>query len=282
MAIAMARQGGIGVLHRNLSIEDQALQVDLVKRSESGMITNPVTTSPDDTLGQVDALCGRYRISGVPVVDADGALRRHRHQPRHAVRLRRRAHPGARGHDPDAAGHRPGRGRARTTALDLLRQHKVREAAARRRRGPAARADHGQGLRQERAVPATPPRTTRAGCGWPPRSASATTSYKRARTLVDAGVDVLVVDTAHGHSAARAGHGRPAQDRRDTDVDVIGGNVATYAGAQALVEAGADAVKVGVGPGLDLHHPRRRRGRRAADHRRSWRPPGPAGRPASR
>ena len=70
MAIAMARQGGIGVLHRNLSIDDQALQVDLVKRSEAGMVTNPITCSPEDTLGHVDALCARYRISGVPVVDA--------------------------------------------------------------------------------------------------------------------------------------------------------------------------------------------------------------------
>src|SRR3712207_5164197 len=74
MAIAMARQGGIGVLHRNLSIDDQAHQVDLVKRSESGMVTNPITCSPEDTLGQVDALCARYRISGLPVVDAAGML----------------------------------------------------------------------------------------------------------------------------------------------------------------------------------------------------------------
>src|SRR5262245_52196715 len=74
MAIAMARQGGIGVLHRNLSIEDQALQVDLVKRSEAGMVTNPVTCSPEDTILHVDTLCGRYRISGVPVVDPDGML----------------------------------------------------------------------------------------------------------------------------------------------------------------------------------------------------------------
>nr|MBA3529696.1 IMP dehydrogenase [Propionibacteriaceae bacterium] len=74
MAIAMAREGGIGVLHRNLSPEDQAQQVDLVKRSESGMITNPITCSPDDTLRQVDALCGQYRISGAPVVDAEGTL----------------------------------------------------------------------------------------------------------------------------------------------------------------------------------------------------------------
>src|SRR5207248_5193780 len=74
MAIAMARQGGIGVLHRNLSVEDQAAQVDLVKRSEAGMVTNPITCSPEDTLREVEALCGRYRISGVPVVAADGAL----------------------------------------------------------------------------------------------------------------------------------------------------------------------------------------------------------------
>jgi len=74
MAIAMARLGGLGVLHRNMSIEDQAAQVDLVKRSEAGMITNPITCSPDDTIRDVDALCGRYRISGVPVVDAAGRL----------------------------------------------------------------------------------------------------------------------------------------------------------------------------------------------------------------
>src|SRR3954451_14541874 len=74
MAIAMARQGGVGTLHRNLSIEDQAQQVGMVKRSEAGMLTNPIPCSPDDTLGEVDALCGRFRISGVPVVDNDGQL----------------------------------------------------------------------------------------------------------------------------------------------------------------------------------------------------------------
>ena len=74
MAIAMARQGGLGVLHRNLSIDDQAGQVDLVKRSESGMVSHPVTTGPDATLAEVDALCARYRVSGLPVVDDDGQL----------------------------------------------------------------------------------------------------------------------------------------------------------------------------------------------------------------
>ncbi len=88
MAIAMARQGGVGVLHRNLSIEEQAAQADLVKRSEAGMITNPVTCSADDTLADVDRLCAHYRISGAPVVDGGRRLGRHRHEPRHPVRDR--------------------------------------------------------------------------------------------------------------------------------------------------------------------------------------------------
>src|SRR6266699_507784 len=74
MAVAMARQGGVGVLHRNLSVEDQAQQADMVKRSEAGMITNPVTCGPDATVADVEALCGRYRISGVPVTGTDGTL----------------------------------------------------------------------------------------------------------------------------------------------------------------------------------------------------------------
>src|SRR6266581_8384512 len=74
MAIAMARQGGVGVLHRNLSVEEQAQQVDMVKRSEAGMITDPVTCGPDATIADVDGLCGRYRISGVPVTNSDGVL----------------------------------------------------------------------------------------------------------------------------------------------------------------------------------------------------------------
>ena len=88
MAIAMARQGGLGVLHRNLSIEDQAYQVDLVKRTQTGIISNPVTIGPDATLEDLDRICGEYRVSGLPVVDADRPAARHHHQPRPAV------HPG--------------------------------------------------------------------------------------------------------------------------------------------------------------------------------------------
>ncbi len=174
MAIAMARQGGIGVLHRNLSIEDQAAQVEIVKRSEAGMVTDPVTCRPDATLAEADALCAKFRISGVPVTDSAQPTARHHHQPRHALR----GGPvpsGARGDDADAAGHRRGRGDRRRGTRPAA-QAQDREAAAGRRRRPAARPDHRQGLRQDRAVPDTRPRTPTVGCWWPARSASATTA----------------------------------------------------------------------------------------------------------
>jgi len=245
MAVAMARQGGIGVLHRNLSIEEQALQVDLVKRSEAGMVTNPVTCSPDDTLQDVDQLCARYRISGVPVVANDGALigivtnRDMRFVSDKSVKVR------------DVMTRMPlvtaPVGVSKAEALELLRRHKVEKLPlvdetgrlrglitvkdfAKSEQFPHATKDDAGRLRVAAAV----------GVG--------EDAYKRARSLVDAGVDVIVVDSAHGHS--RNVLEMVARLKRDVpDVDVIGGNVATYEGAQALVQAGADAVKVGVGPG---------------------------------
>ncbi|MEV4533630.1 IMP dehydrogenase [Asanoa sp. NPDC049518] len=244
MAIAMARNGGIGVLHRNLSMEDQALQVDLVKRSEAGMITNPVTCSPDDTIRDVDALCGRYRISGVPVVDNGGALvgivtnRDMRfvtngNTPVHEVMTRMPLVTAQVGVTKDEA-------------LALLRQHKIEKLPLvddnGRLRGlitvkdftkseqyPNATKDDAGRLRVAAAV----------GVG--------DEAYKRARLLIDAGVDVLMVDSSHGHS--RNVLEMVARLKRETSVEVVGGNVATYAGAKAHVEAGADAVKVGIGPG---------------------------------
>ena len=173
MAIAMARVGGVGILHRNLAAEEQAGQVDLVKRSEAGMVTNPVTCSPDNTLAEVDALSGRYRISGAPVVDADGVLvgivtnrdMRFETDQHRLVRDVMTPMPlvtAPVGVDPD-------------TALALLSRAQDREAAAGRRRRPAARPDHRQGLRQARPVPATPPRTPTAGWSSAPPSASART-----------------------------------------------------------------------------------------------------------
>jgi IMP dehydrogenase len=244
MAIAMARHGGIGVLHRNLSIEDQAQQVDLVKRSESGMITHPVTCSPEDTIREVDALCARYHISGLPVTDASGALlgivtnRDMRFVVDKTSLVR------------DVMTSMPlvtaPVGVSKNDALALLRRHKVEKLPLvddnGRLRGlitvkdftkseqfPYATKDEAGRLRVAAAI----------GFG--------EESYKRARTLVDAGVDVIVVDVAHGHS--RSIIEMISQLKKDTTVDVIGGNTATYEGARAIAEAGADAVKVGVGPG---------------------------------
>jgi IMP dehydrogenase len=244
MAIAMARHGGIGVLHRNLSMEDQAQQVDMVKRSEAGMVSNPVTCSPDDTVGDVDRLCGRYRISGVPVTDAAGALvgivtnrdMRFVSEPATLVR--------------DVMTRMPlvtaEVGVAKADALGLLRQHKIEKLpivdSAGKLRGLITVKDFAKSERY--------PNATKDGAGRLRVAAGigvGEESYKRARTLIDAGVDVLMVDTAQGHN--RQVLDMVARLKRDTAVEVVGGNVATYAGARALVEAGADAVKVGVGPG---------------------------------
>jgi IMP dehydrogenase len=244
MAIAMARQGGIGVLHRNLSIEDQATQVDLVKRSEAGMVTHPITVGPDATLADVEELCARYRISGLPVVDEAGLLvgiitnrdlrfESDQRLPVSEVMTRQ----------PLVTGHV---GIDGAEAMELLRQHKIEKLplvdATGRLHGlitvkdfdktqqyPNATKDDSGRLRVGAAV----------GVG--------DDSYLRAQTLIEAGVDVVVVDVAHGHSKAVID--MVAKIKANAKVDVIGGNVASRAGAQAFVDAGADGVKVGVGPG---------------------------------
>ncbi|MEV8505373.1 IMP dehydrogenase [Actinoplanes sp. NPDC051475] len=244
MAIAMAREGGIGVLHRNLSAEDQAAQVDLVKRSESGMITHPVTCSPNDTLRDVDALCGRYRISGVPVVDGDGTLvgivtnRDMRFITDDGAKVR------------DVMTKSPlitaPVGVTKEDALALLQRHKVEKLPlvddSGRLRGLITVKDF---TKSEQFPNATKDPQGRL------RVAAAIgvgdESYKRARGLIDAGVDVIIVDTSHGHQ--RQVLDMIARLKKDTTTEIVGGNVATYAGAKAMVEAGADAVKVGVGPG---------------------------------
>ena len=166
MAIAMARQGGIGVLHRNLSIEDQAYQVDLVKRTQTGMISNPVTIGPDATLEQLDEKCGEYRVSGLPVIDADQQLlgiitnRDLRFVPvaEWATRLVR-----------DVMTPMPlitaPVGISRDDATAILRQHKRERLPLVDDAGPARRADHGQGLREVRAVPQRLQRRARPAAG---------------------------------------------------------------------------------------------------------------------
>jgi IMP dehydrogenase len=245
MAIAIARHGGIGVLHRNLSIDEQALQVDLVKRSEAGMVTNPITCSPEDTLRDVDLLCARYRISGVPVVDRTGELvgivtnRDMRFVSDKSTLVRDTMTPMPLVTAPV--------GVSQAAALDLLKRHKVEKLPlvddAGRLRGLITVKDFAKSEQFPHATKDAAGRLrVAAGVG------VGEDAYKRARALVDAAVDVIVVDSAHGHS--RNVLEMVARLKRDVpEVDVIGGNVATYAGAQAMAAAGADAVKVGVGPG---------------------------------
>ncbi|MEO8328887.1 MAG: IMP dehydrogenase [Candidatus Nanopelagicales bacterium] len=244
MAIAMARQGGLGVLHRNISIEEQAQQVDLVKRSEAGMVTHPVTCSPDQTLADVDALCARYRISGVPVVSDAGVLvgivtnRDMRYESDHSRRVADVMTP-----MPLVTGRQ---GIAAEAAFALLAEHKVEKLPlideAGRLTGLITVKDY---VKSDQYPLATKDPNGRLVVG--AAVGVGDDGYKRARALTEAGVDLLVVDTAHGHS--RAVIDLVARLKQETDVDVVGGNVATREGAQALVDAGADGVKVGVGPG---------------------------------
>ena len=244
MAVAMARQGGAGVLHRNLSADEQSSQVDLVKRSEAGMVSNPVTCSPDATLADVDALCARYRISGVPVIDANRVLlgivtnRDIRFETDHSRLVRDVMTPMPLITAPV--------GVAKADALGLLAKHKVEKLplvdGAGRLTGLITVKDF---AKSEEFPFATKDSHGRLVVG--AAVGVGEDAYKRAMTVVEAGVDFVVVDTAHGH--ARAVVDMVTRLKRDTSVDVVGGNVATRAGAQALVDAGADGVKVGVGPG---------------------------------
>ena len=250
MAIAIARQGGLGVLHRNLSIDDQADQVDRVKRSESGMITNPVTTSPDATVADVDIICGQFRISGLPVVEADGTLvgiitnRDMRFVSPFEksttlvrdVMTRGPLITAPEGIDPD-------------DAIAIFAQHKIEKLplidASGRLRGLITVKDFDKSEQY--------PQATKDASGRL-RVAAAIgffgDAWDRAMLLIDAGVDALVVDTANGDSQGVIDIIRRLKsDPAAAHVDIIGGNVATRSGAQALVDAGADAIKVGVGPG---------------------------------
>ncbi|HEY5516597.1 MAG TPA: IMP dehydrogenase [Pengzhenrongella sp.] len=250
MAIAMARQGGIGVLHRNLAIADQAHQVDLVKRSESGMITDPVTVSPDATLAELDELCGKYRVSGLPVIDENRTLlgiitnRDLRFVPAGDFATRRVR---------EVMTAMPlitaPVGITRADAAALLAKHKIEKLPlvddAGRLSGLITVKDF---VKTEQYPDATKDGEGRlrvaAGVGF------FGDAWERATALVEAGVDVIVVDTAHGHAQAMLQMIRRLKaDPATRGIDVIGGNIATRAGAQALVDAGVDGVKVGVGPG---------------------------------
>jgi IMP dehydrogenase len=244
LAIAMARQGGVGVLHRNMSVEDQVVEADKVKRSEAGMVTAPVTCTPDETIADAEKLMATYRISGVPVVEGDGELvgivtnRDVRFESDHARLVREVMSPAP------LVTARVGVGREE--ALALLRKHKVEKLPlvddSGRLRGLITVKDF---TKSEKYPFATKDAAGRLVVG--AAVGVGDDAFKRAQALLEIGVDFLVVDTAHGHSRGVIDMVRRLKS--STTIDIIAGNVATADGARALIDAGVDAVKCGVGPG---------------------------------
>ncbi len=245
MAIVMAQAGGIGVLHRNLTITEQADAVRQVKRSESGMVVNPVTMTPDQTLGDARALMARHRISGFPVVEKGGRLvgivtnrdmrfAENADQPIAELMTRDNLITVRLGTSESEARH-------------LLHAHRIEKLLV------VDDAGHCIGLITvkdiERAV--TYPHATKDSAGRL-RVAAATTvgdaGFERTEALLDAECDLIVVDTAHGHSD-RVAEAVTRIKRLSNAAQVIAGNVATAEAARALIGAGADGIKVGIGPG---------------------------------
>ena len=250
MAIAMARQGGIGVLHRNLSLERQTAEIDIVKRSEAGMVTNPVTTTPYATIQEVDALCGHYRVSGLPVIDDNGVLVGivTNRDMRFVLEVQRPTTLVK-----DVMTPMPlitaRVGATADEAIALLAQHRIEKLPLvdelNKLRGLITVKDFDKSEKYPLASKDASGRLMVAAAVGVGQDA-----WERSMSLIEAGVDVLIVDTAHGHNRAVTEMvARLKAEPFAKNVDIIGGNVATREGAQALVDAGADAVKVGVGPG---------------------------------
>ena len=245
MAIAVAREGGIGVIHKNLSIETQAEMVDMVKRSENGVITNPFFLKADNTLGDADALCGKFRISGVPIVDDDGILigiitnrdmkfESDLSRPIGELMTKDNLITGLEGTTLEEAKH-------------ILREHRIEKLPIvdkdNRLRGLITIKDIEKVMKYPHSAKDSAGRLLCA-------AAIGVTAdvLDRTSALLDAGVDVLVLDSAHGHSANIMNTVRKVKDKFP-DAQLVAGNVATPEAAEALIKAGADSVKVGIGPG---------------------------------
>jgi len=246
LAIAMAQAGGLGVIHRNLTVDEQAEQVRQVKRYESGMVVNPVTVHPDTTLGEVRQIVAAKKISGFPVVDRTtgklvGMLTNRD--------MRFESDPNRKAADLMTTGElvtlREGAGR--DAARELLRTRKIERVIVVDEDYRAVGLVTMKDIEKAQAFPnAAKDEQGRLLVG--AASTVGDSGFERAMALADAGADVVVIDTAHGHSAQVA---RVVEriKRENNRLQIVAGNIATYDAARALIDAGADAVKVGIGPG---------------------------------
>lgn len=246
LAIAMAQHGGIGVIHKNMAIHAQAEQVRQVKRFESGMVVNPITITPEKTLGDALALMARYGIAGIPVVskrsgklagiltNRDVRFANDMATPVKELMTKR----GLVTVD---------EGVSREEAMQLLHQHRIEKLLVvddeRRCVGLITVKD----IEKSRAFP-NACKDERGRLRVAAATGAGKDGIERAEALLDSGCDVIVVDTAHGHSAGVIAQ-VAAVKRLSNYAQVIGGNIATAEGAKALIDAGADAVKIGIGPG---------------------------------
>ncbi len=245
MAIAMAQAGGLGVIHRNLDVEEQSRQVRSVKRFESGMVDAPVTLTPDQTLADAKALQARYHVSGFPVVDASGRVvgivtnrdMRFASDDKTPVRVMMTSNNLAIMHEPADLGE----------ARSLMQARRIEKLLVTDGNGKLTGLLTLKDL--EQAV--LNPQACKDELGRL-RVAAATTvgdaGFARSEALIDAGVDLIVIDTAHGHSQS-VGLAVERVKKLSNSVQVVAGNVATAEGTRALLGSGADAVKIGIGPG---------------------------------
>ncbi len=245
MAIAMAQAGGIGVVHRNLSIEEQAREIRRVKRFESGIVYNPITLRANQTLADAKALHERYRVTGFPVVDENGRVvgivtnrdMRFASDDNTPVSVMMTSEKLAVLQEPAD----------RDEAISLMKARRIEKLLVTDKNGKLT----GLLTLKDTEQAVLNPTACKDELGRL-RVAAATTvgdaGFERSQALVDAGADMIVIDTAHGHSDGVAEAVRRAKELSN-EVQIIAGNVATAEATRALIDAGADAVKVGIGPG---------------------------------
>ncbi|HNW59205.1 MAG TPA: IMP dehydrogenase [bacterium] len=245
LAIAIAREGGIGILHKNCSIQEQSAEVDKVKRSEAGMIMNPITLAPDRKLSEALELMQRYRISGIPIVDGQklaGILTNR--DLRFETDLNKRVSSLMTGKERLITAPV---GTSLEEAEKLLQQHRIEKLLVVDKEGKLKGLITVKDIQSRKRFPsASKDRHGRLLVG--AAIGVAHDTPERAEALIEAGVDVLVVDTAHGHSRGVI-HTVEMVKKQFPEIEVIAGNIATPEGAADLIAAGADAVKVGIGPG---------------------------------